>query len=298
MEFIRSNLILDRTSATEVIERDLPTNPISHLILTLSCCQAADEITLAEALAFINTVEVTRSGVTILSMQSEDLHALNCYLYRQAPIFNHAITTATATRTLGLIIPFGRKIFDPTECFPATKKGDLTVRINTTVIATSAITGIYSLESVELVGATPGSYLKSTMMTIVAPGAVGDNDIELPIGNKIVALQIRRTSGPADTTHVYGVANVRVLVDNKEYGYASARAQCLEADKLFRGCGAKMNMLLQQDVLPILTFWIDYDPNGDGQWLLDTAGKSSVKVRLNMGVNEATYLTVIELVAA
>jgi hypothetical protein len=42
---------------------------------------------------------------------------------------------------------------------------------------------------------------------------------------------------------------------------------------------------------------MDFDPNGDSEWLIDTAGKSSVKLNLNMGVNEATSLTVMELVA-
>jgi hypothetical protein len=208
----------------------------------------------------------------------------------------NSITTATATRTIGVVIPFGLKIFDPSECHPATKKGDLTVRVNTTVIATSAITGIYSLEAVELVGATPESYLKVTKIAVPAPGATGDHDIELPTGNEIVAIGIRRTSGPAVTTHVYGVQNVRLLVDNREYGYASARAQCLDADWGLRAGGLPSNMLLQQQVLPPMMFWMDFDPNGDGQWLVDTAGKSSVKLRLDMGVNEATWITLVERV--
>ena len=297
MEFIRSTLIRDRVSATEVVERDLPTNPISHLILALSGCQITDETTLAEMLAFVNTIEVTRSGVTVLSMQSEDLYALNCYLYGRRPNLTNCVTTATATRTLGLIIPFGRKIFDPEECFPAMKKGDLTVRLNMTVLGTSVDTGIISLEAVELVGAAPTHYMKSTLMVVVAPGAVGDNDVELPMGNELVCIQLRRTSGPANAGHVYGISNARVLVDNKEYGYVSARAQCLEADRGMQVGGPQTTMLLQQLPTPTSTFWLDYDPNKDGKWLLDTAQASSVKVRLDMGVNEATYMTLVERVA-
>jgi len=297
MEFIRSNIIRDRVSATEVIERDLPTGPLSHLILAFSGWNATDEATLAEILNFINSVEVTRSGVTIMNVQSEDLFAVNTYLYGQAPILTHNVTTDNAVRTLGLIVPFGRRIFDPAECFPATKKGDLTVRINTTVMATSIDNGIMSLEAVELVGATPTHYMKTVMQTIVAPGAVGDNTVYLAMGNEIIAVQLRRTSGPADSTHVYGISDARILVDNKEYGYVAARAQCLDADRALRMDAADTSMLLQQDILPTCTFWLDYDPQKDGQWLLDTAGKSEVKIRLNMGVNEAVYMTVMERVA-
>ncbi len=70
MEFIRSSVLEDHASATEVIEKDLPTGALSHLILALSGCQATDEITIAELLVFINSVEVTKKGVGILSMQS------------------------------------------------------------------------------------------------------------------------------------------------------------------------------------------------------------------------------------
>jgi hypothetical protein len=297
MEFIRSNLIRDRASATEVIERDLPTGPLSHLILAFSSQQVADEVTLAELLAFINSIEVTRSGVTIVNLQSEDLFAENCYLYGTAPHLSHAVTTATHARTLGLIIPFGRRIFDPDECYPATKKGDLTARISTTVAAGSTIVGIFSLEAVELVGATPSHYMKSVMSTIVAPGAVGDNNVYLPMGNEIIAIQLRETTFPGAASHVYGVEDARVLVDNKEYGYVAARAQCLIADRALRCDSVNSTMLLQQEVLPTCTVWLDYDPQKDGKWLLDTAGKSEVKIRLNMGVNEATYMTLMERVA-
>jgi len=297
MEFIRSNLIRDRTSATEIIERDLPINPLSHLILSMSACNVTNEWLLTEALPFLNSVEVTRSGVTVINLQSEDLYGLNCYLYRKRPQFSQKVATDNATRTLGFIIPFGRRIFDPDECFPATKKGDLTIRINTTVIGTSADQGIWSLEAVEMPGANPSHHLRAGLHVIAAPGATGDNDVDLPIGNEIIALQLRMTTFPATDSHVYGVENARVLVDNKEFGYAAARAQCLVADGIFRLDGQSGDIAAAGSILPVNQVWLDYDPHGDGNWLLDTKGKSSVKLRLNMGVNEATNLTVIERVA-
>jgi len=164
------------------------------------------------------------------------------------------------------------------------------------LVETSAITGIINLEAVELVGASPSHYLKSTMMIVSAPGKTGDNDVELPIGNDIIGIQIRRTSGPANTTHTYGVNAARIMKDNKEFGYASAEAQCLEADRIFRQGGLPSSMLLQQEILPPLQFWLDFDPHGDDEWLLKTADATSLKLRLDMGVDEATYVTVFERV--
>lgn len=296
MEFIRSNILKDHTSATETIERDLPTNPLSHLIFTICGEQTTDEATFAEIIAFLNTIEVTRSGVTVLSMQSEDLYGLNCYLYRNYPLLTNCITTDDAIRNLTMMVPFGRKIFNPAECYPATKKGDLTLRANMTVLGTSIDSGLINIEAVELVGASPTRYLKSTLMVVVAPGATGDNDVDLPIGNKIVAIQIRQTTFPTVTTDLYGVAEARILVDNKEFGYACAKSPCMVGERIFRVGGFPSTMLLQQLVHPLNVVWMDFDPAGNDEYLLDTAGKSSVKLRLNMGVNEATYVTVMELV--
>lgn len=296
MEFIRSNIIKDHTSATESLEKDLPTNPLSHIIFSLSGFQMTDEATLAEILAFINTIEVTRKGVGIINCQSEDLFGVNCYLYGKRPLLSNNITTDNSTRTLSMVIPFGRKTFDPEECYPQTKKGDLTLRADMTVLGTSIDNGIVNVEVVELPGATPRRYLKTQTSIISAPGATGDNDVDLPIGNKIVAVQLRMTTFPTTAAHTYGVNEARILVDNKEFGYAAAKAECLVGDRALRMDNAVSTMLLQQLILPENIVWMDYDPHGDGNWLLETQGKSRVHARLNMGVDEATYMTVMELV--
>lgn len=297
MDFIRSTLVRDRASATEVLTRDLPTNPLSHLILAISGYNATDEATLAEVLGFLNKVEVTRSGVTILSLESEDLYALNCYLFRRRPVVSNRVATDDATRTLGLIIPFGRRIFDPDECHPATSKGDLSVRLDLTILGTSIDNGIITLEAVELPGATPQNHLKASMRTITAPGATGDHDVDLPIGNRIAAVQVRQTSIPTTAAHTYGVNDARILANNRESGYASARAQALLADQSAMLDGMTGTIAAQGATLPDKVFWLDYAPHLDDRFLLDTTGLSSLKARLTMGVDEATYVTPIEIVA-
>jgi hypothetical protein len=162
MHFIRSSLLLDHTAATEVKKIDLPVNPLSHLIISLDVYNATDEATLAEILAFINKVEVTYLGTTIMSLQSEDLAALNAYLYRGMPILTQNVATDNAARCLSLIVPFGRKIMSPVECFPATRKGELTLSLDMTAPATSCDNGKVNIEAVELLGANPTRYMKST----------------------------------------------------------------------------------------------------------------------------------------
>jgi len=297
MEFIRSNLVKNHTTATATIEKDLPTNPISHLILSMDAWNATDEATLAELLAFINTIEITQAGKTVVNLESEDLYHLNRYLYGHSPMLAGKIATDNAFRNLCLIIPMGRRPFDPEECFPATKKGELTLRVNTTTPATSADNSTINIDCVELVGASPTAFMKSTLMTVIAPGATGDNDVELPIGNEIICVQLRCTSTPADSTHTFGVAGAKILVDNKEYGYASAQAQCLQGDQGLL-IDNQHSTIAAQGIDPgELVLRMDFDPAKNGLYLLNTAGKSSVKARLTMGVNEATKMTLLERVA-
>lgn len=296
MEFIRSSLLKDHTSATEVKKIDLPVNPLSHLIITLDAYNATDEATLAELLAFVNKVTITHRGTTIINAESEDLYGVNCKLFGNRPVLTGKIATDNQLRTLSLIVPFGRKIFNPDECFPSTKKGELTLSLDMTAPATSADNSTLNIEAVELVGANPNKYLKTSMLTASAPGATGENDIDLPIGNDIACIQIRMTTFPGASSHTYGVDVAKILVDNKEFGYSSARAQCLVGDNIFHFDTQHGVIAAQGAIPPTNIIYLDFDPAKDNNYLLKTSGKSSVKARLDMGVDEATYLTILELV--
>lgn len=296
MEFIRSALVKDRTTATEKLQRDLPTHPISHLIITLDGYNVTDETTLAEFLAFLNSVTVSHNGKTIHYSQSEDLYGLNAYLFRRLPILEGRVATDNQRRVLGLIVPFGRRIFDADECFPASSKGELTLEVDTTVPATSIDNSTLNIEVVQLPEASPQRYLKCNTKTISAPGATGDNEVELPIGNKLAALQLRMTTFNQASSHSYGVDSISTYLNEQEHGFAYARTQCLVTDMISRiGCPSA-TVAAQGTVLPANIVWADFDPNSDGNYLLETQGASRCHAVLNMGVDEATYLTTMELV--
>jgi len=295
--FIRTNLIRNRTSATEVLTIDLPTQPISHVLISLSGYNATDETTLAELLAFLNSVTVADMGKTITSLHSEDLYGVNCYLYRRRPHLTQKIATDNATRTLGLVVPFGRRIFDGSECYPARKKGELTLTLDLTALGTSIDNGRLDVDCVQLPDANPTHYLRSRMATLAAPGATGDRDFELPLGAEMVMMQLRMTTFPTTSSHTYGVDKVSVKVDEVEHGYAAADVHGLIADGVFHVDGQSGDIAAAGNILPANQVWLDYDPHGDGQYLLDLKGKSSAKLTLEMGVNEATYLTMLERVS-
>jgi len=296
MDFIRSSLLKDHVMATEVWKKDLPTSALSHLIITMDGNMLVDELTLAEALAFINKVEVTRSGVTVVALESEDLYGADCYLYRNRPVFTQKAYGANLLATLSLIVPFGRKIYDPNECYPATKKGDLTLTVDTTLPVTTLENAELNIETIELPGANPRRHLKCSPMPVSAPGKLGDNDIELPIGNDIVCIQVRMTTMADIVNNTFGVNGVSILVENKQFGYSYARAQCLIGDMINLLETQHGTIAAQGTVQPANIVYVDYDPVRNDELLLHTAGKSSVKIRLDMGVDEVTNLTLMELV--
>ena len=298
MEFNRSSLLKDHTMATEVIEEDLPISPLSHIIFTVDYYNATDEATLAEVLGFINTVTVSKSGQSILSLQSEDLYALNAYLFGRRPVHSAKLGTDNLNRSLTLMVPMGRRLFDPQECYPAHQKGDLTLYVDTTVPATTLDNAVVNIETVELPGATPSRYLKSTMKTVTAPGATGNNDVDLPIGNELVALILRLTTWYAASTHALGVENAKLLVNNNEYGYRDARIHCLVGDLINLYETQHGNIAAQGLEPQAHTVFMDFDPTKDDKFIIDTAGKTSMKLRLDMGVDEAAYVSILELVKA
>ena len=296
MEFIRSNLLRRHTSATEIIEIDLPTHPLSHLIFTIVGEQATDEATLAEIIAFLNTITVSDVGKTILSCQSEDLYGVNCYLYGRPPILSNNITTDDAIRTLSLIVPFGRRCYDPDECYPARAKGEVTLYADMTALATSIDVGMISIDCVQLPEAHPTHYMRTRQMTISAPGATGDNEWTLPLGNELIAVQIRMTTFPTVTALATGVNKVELAIDEVEHYYTAAMAECMMGENIFHTGGSPTTMLLQQLLLPPNIVYMDFDPSRDGRYLLDLKNAKSAKIIAEMGVDEATNITVIERV--
>lgn len=286
----------DHTMATEHIEKELPIEPVSHVILTFDFFNNTDEATLTEMLTFINKITVAKLGVNIISMESEDMYAQNCYLFGRRPVLTGKLGTDNLCRSLTLILPMGRKLYDPKECFPATKKGELTLDVDCTVPTTTLDDAVVNIETVTLPGATPARYLQSTMRTIKAPGATGDNDYGLPLGNDIVAMCLRLTTWLTAATHTLGVDYVQLLINDSNSIYQSSRIHSLMGDMINIMETQHGSIAAQGLEPPLQCVFLDFDPRRNDEFLLKTAPLISAKLRLEMGVDEATYLSLYELV--
>ena len=297
MKFLRSILVDAHTMATEVKSWDLPINPISHIILTIEGTALTTIPTLTEILAFINSIEVTHRGISVLNMESEDLAALNLYLYgSRGKMIADVFGTSTYV-SYSIIIPFGRTLYNPDECFPGSRKGEFKIKLDTTIPATSFNVAVMSLETIELPEANPSNFLKSTLLSIAAPGATGIFDTELPIGNKLLAIILGLTAYPTTGDVLYTVDDLKLLCDNVEHQFASSKTPALISDIMLRS-----NKTL--DIIPDYAlgapdyyFWLDFDPTKNGAFAVNTDNFNSIKLRCTYGENAAINLIPVELVS-
>ena len=130
MKIIRSVLLQDEAQTAGTVKTlDLPVNPLSHIVLTLKCLNVTDEATLAEVLDRLTKVEVLYKGAALISVSGADLFALNCVLFGKVPILTNRVATDNATRSITMYIPLGRSVYNPAECFKATKKANFSSKL-------------------------------------------------------------------------------------------------------------------------------------------------------------------------
>lgn len=298
MDFIRSVVIPDVTPAADGdYTYNLPVNPLSHINLVIKALNATDEATLASILALVTDINVSYLGQSILSMSAADLYALNTTLFPGVPVLTNLVATDDATRSVGLVLPFSRTLFNPKEAFPRTKSGELTLTL-TVDIATAEADGLILLaESTELPEASVERYLKVTTLT-KTPTATGDTDIDLPIGNLLLGNLLWGTTVPTGTSWTTTINKARLLADNIERDYANANWEAMHADLVWRG-GMPLGSTDAWANDAIINYALmDLDPNKDGMYAIDTAQLSALKLRIDAGDTEALRVLPMELVRA
>lgn len=308
MDFIRSVISQDVTESDGVATYDLPVNPLSHIVLTTKVLNAGanTKATLAQILGAIEKVEVLHEGSAILSLNGADLYALNCILLGHEPWQENVVNTDNAVRHLTMMIPFGRRLYDPRECLFPTTKGELQLQITWDVADTGYDGLISQIETVELMGASPERFLKATTLNLT-PTSGADNDLDLPIGNTLMGVLLWGTTVPTGTSWTTTIDKVRLLANNKEIYYANCNWESLHGDFINRLSPAnawaeKFHMentasaytqnadtaAEEQDDTSLANYaFLDLDPRGDDQFLFDTAGLSSLKLRITAGDGNA-----------
>jgi len=291
MQFRRTAVVANVTPAADgSYTVDLPVKPLSHLIITLKTVADTTGWTPAVALAALENIEVLRHGSAIVSISAADLYALNCVMFENEPWDENWAATSGYMHHVTLIVPFGRELFNPAECLPETIRGELTFRYTVDIADTGYTSVIMQVEAVELLDANPADYLKYVTATMT-PTATGNNDVELPIGNEFVGILLWGTTVPATTAWTTTIERITLLVDNIETYYRDTYWTTLHGDLIRKLASASAYTTSNSAIVNYS--YMDFDPRGDGSYLLESRGLSDLALRVYAG--DTNPLRVISL---
>ncbi|KKN15100.1 hypothetical protein LCGC14_0989490 [marine sediment metagenome] len=294
----------------------LPTNPLSHILITLRAlndtASLADYRFLIAFLNFISNLEVQFKGHVIIGGNLRDLAILNAVLTGFRPVQSNALHTNSDTRAVTFMISFSRVPFWREEAFPAVRSGELSLNI-TSAAAQTGLTGVtIQVETVELIGVTPARFLKYTTQQRTLP-STGNNDIDLPIGNAILGILVFGTTVPTGASFNATAGAMRILIDNVESDYANLNWETAHGEigrritslhdwtghvHSFVDAAAGEALTRQQQLIAegMENYaYLDFDPLKDMSYALLTEGKSRVQLRVNADVADLLRIVPVEL---
>ena len=298
---------------------DLPVNPLSLIMLNFELTNANPAALLTysavdDLLTNVTSVIVKHKGENIISGTLRDLVAVNALVGKRFPGWDRLAQTSGGIRRLSVPLGFGRKGFDPNECFPATSRGNLTLDITRAANPAGFSDVNLTVEAVELIEANPTRYLKYTPQSQTA--VVGQYDQALPIGNPYLALVFFDTALATLDTATSSWGQVKLLKDNVEQYFPLSDAQTLAGmlnsflnlggpdwGHVHGYDGAQAGMALGDDAsVPVSQglrgyFAMNFDPNGDDMYLMETQGAADIKLRAVGTSATAVRVTPVELVS-
>ena len=302
---------------------DLPVNPLYCILYTLLVGQAAASATtdtiikLTDVLAAIPRIEVLFRGTTIVSGSLADICVMNAVLTGYLPwIVNQGDSTG---QRVALTVPIylGRPWMKGMEAFPATRRGELTLRrvINAAPPEIDSTTVTEQIETIEILGATPASFLKyitvaKTFLT------TGDNDIDFPLGNSILGALHFGTTGYTSQPPAATWNQLKMLVDGVEWTYARTNwatlqgdlNRCIEQHSELQSHNHTENLAAayaadvpntvpsQSNLLLNHYAFLDFDPWEDEKYLLQTQGRGRVWLRATAGAADAARMLPLEII--
>lgn len=316
--FLQEPIIRDKTiTAGDFVEEDLPVNPISHLNLTLTFLgNGADtKPTLANILAAITRAEMVYKGGSFQSYSLADLFALGYFLLGTHPWMTNVSNLDNAVRSISFPILLGRFPYHGSECFPASRKGDLKIQLQFASSFTNLDTVHLYLEACELLEAKPTHFLKVGTKSIT-PSATGEKDYDLDVGNWLAGLMLYATTIPSGATATKSIDWVKFLLDNQEAYFSRIYWETLHSSQgmfanppIFHDDHIHMEntatayiqnadtAAAERGDHPLAHYgMLRFDPMGLVDYLVDTLAHASAKLRISHGDTEAVRMLPVELV--
>ncbi len=317
--FIHSVLQQNQSvTAGTVVSEDLPVNPLSHILLTLKFAQdqANTQLTFANIAAMISKVEVLFKGSGVFSMSGIDMLACGIFILDFESWAVNALGDDNDLLSFTFLIPLTRKLYSPRECYPASTRGELILQITYASSFTQIDAVTAQIETIELPDASPESFLRMTTLS-VTPSSTGELDVDIPIGNDISDLVLFGTTIPVATTATRTIEFAQILLNNERRFYSQMNFETMQnmsgrlraapgyhAAHVHRLLGAAFSQY--DDVSAVIPanhilsnhLHIPFDVTGDGLYMLQTAGLSSLFVRISAGDTNALRVIPCEIVSA
>ena len=306
MEFIHSVLAQDETAVVgTVVSYDLPVNPLSHILLTLAATRTAAATAalplIVDLINCISKIEVLYKGSAIFSMSGLDAVACGVYIHKfESWGVNFSGIIAEET-SFTIPIPLGRVPYNPRECFPRSTRGELILQISYAPAFIDQTLVRAQIETVELPDAAPEQFLRMTTLSTTF-AAAGENDIELPIGNSISDVVLWGGAIPQGAVFAVTLGYLQILINNQRrfYSHTNYETHHNMAGRMrpapgywyghthFTPAGVGIAHVIADDHLLSCYSHLPFDIHGDGEFALQTAGKSDVVLRIGVDAGAAS----------
>jgi hypothetical protein len=320
-QILRTTLIADEAVAADGIANyDLPVNPLSVVLITVKALNldpapVSTYSRIAQLLAMIPNLNIRYRGATIIDGSLTDLAVAMAALTGWHPLGLNAESADNQVRAVTVPICLGRVPYDPMECFPATRRGDLVLQLNRDIANLSHDGLVLQAETIELLDAEPERFCKITTQSPPAFVA-GQNFVELPIGNHLLGLILQSFNVPDAADYQASFGAIALLVDNVEVIWSETNWETLHGElarriipERFAGHRHNVNVAAVATDTPsaeeetansLLENYalMDLDPLKNGQYAIDTTGASQVRLRVTSDAADATQsrMLPIELV--
>jgi hypothetical protein len=292
----------DLVASASITPFDLPVNPLSFLLLRFQLTNVAPAAigtysAIDDLITQITGVRILHKGEQIVAGSLRDLMNLNAVYQRAFPGHSFLDNTDDGVRDLVFPICLGRKMYDPASCFPATTRGNLRFEMDAGADGAAYDDVNFSVETVELIEATPKEYVKYVRQA--RDSVAGQFDARLPIGNPLLGILLFDTGLAASSDGVLSWGTIKLLKDNVEQYYPLSDYETLAG--MFKtqmgsafslhsghthltseGAGAE---LISDDAEQRASTgdrgyaYLDFDPLRDGSYQLETEGAADLLIR-------------------
>jgi len=321
VEFIQSILSHDEAvTLGTVVTKDLPVNPLSHILLTLKLARSGTATSHVPRFmnipAIFSRIEVLYKGSAVYSLSGVDCFASGILINNFESWAVNCEDLEDAEWALTLLVPLTRKLYDPIECFPATTRGELILQLTYAAASADWDDIRMQIETVELPDATASQFIKQTTLS-ATPTANVPLDIPLPIGNDIsdiIVWQHQIQDGTSDTA---AIDKMEILVDNINHFYPESFIETIQnmtgwrrpapgyfgyhTHKLSAASfveGAQVSAPKPEDHVLACYMLMPFDLLRDGTYSLKTAGASDVNLRLDVAAFGALRIIPVEVVGS